>query len=202
MQLHEPAAAPGIVKRAIAPAGQTVFAPPGISKILNNRAACIEGIQPANDRNQIQNRLGTNAGDRGRADMVDRKNGIACSGHQPVTFPPCLISPGGVVLYQVYDDRSWHIYKSTSVTLPGSIGSPRKISPRWAKRPGASVARKRAVRPAPSFSSDFSCRIFSTAAAVVSALSISTRPVPATLAMVCFSTGKWVQPSTSPRGRG
>jgi hypothetical protein len=71
-----------------------------------------------------------------------------------------------------HDDQD---YKSTSVTLPGSIGSPRKISPRRAKRPGASVQRNR-DNPAPLASSFFSFRMVSTALAVVSALSMMMTP--------------------------
>ena len=86
---------------------------------------------------------------------------------------------------------------------PGSIGSPRKISPRWAKRPGASVARSVAAAASPSCSRIFLSQDLSPPPPPSFRRCRPTpHPAPRPWRWSAFSTGKWVQPSTSPRGLG
>ena len=109
MQLHDPVAALQIVRRAIPTPGKAEFPPPGISEVFNNRTSRVEGFETAYDRYQIQNRLGVNAGYRGRADVMDGKNCISGGGYQPVAFPPRPISPRRIMRHKVYGNGRRHL---------------------------------------------------------------------------------------------
>ena len=108
VRLHAPPARQRIVERAVAPPGEPVLAVPPIAERLDAAADRVQRGEAGGDGDQVDHRLGGDARDRGRSDVVHPHDRHVRGDGEPLGFGRGQCGPARVVRDKGNFDRRRH----------------------------------------------------------------------------------------------